>query len=40
MRKVFLFISVLLLAVSCDTNQDRAAELETIQFDAKSSENQ
>jgi len=37
MRKVFLFISILLLTVSCDTNQDRAAELETIQFDAKSS---
>jgi len=34
MKKIMLFLGVLLIAVSCDSNQDRAAEHEMMQFDA------
>lgn len=34
MKKTILFICVLLFTVSCDSNQERAAELEAIQYDS------
>lgn len=37
MKKITLFIGILLVVVSCESNQERAAELEMMQYDAASS---
>mgnify|MGYP000135563303 CR=1 FL=1 len=34
MKKIILFLSFILLIVSCDNNQENAAKLEMMQFDA------
>ncbi|WP_347174777.1 DUF4349 domain-containing protein [Polaribacter uvawellassae] len=37
MKRIVLFLSILLITVSCDSNQERAAELEMMQYDATTS---
>ena len=37
MKKITLFLSLFLLMISCNTNQERAAEHEMMQYDAAAS---